>query len=273
MCIDGRGPYPFEIDTGAAQSVVDSGVVAALHLPADGQTPDAVGIDCALLRRRAVVGSWSLGPVPLAGQDVLVAAGGWFGRRGRPDGLIGSDVLSRFGALRIDFRLHRLTVLAPEAAAATHASVLTGSATQSPPPLLVHGTPQAVATLTVLRSGGTALATASSAPGSGRPAPFVLDTGSWSSSVAPAFASADGLRPEGTPVEAPGVGCGGTVPVVDSASWQLGGAALGARPLAVVPAPGGTEQGVEGTVGTDVLSGYGSVVLDYRTALLWLGAG
>lgn len=273
VCIDGHGPYPFEVDTGAAQSVLDAGLAATLHLPADPQRPEAVGIGCAALRRLVTVGTWSLGAIPLAGQQVLVTPNGWFGRQGRPDGLIGSDVLSRFGAVRIDFRRARLTVLAPEGAAPTHASVLTGTGSQPPPPLLVHGTPQAVADLTVLRFGGTAEATAATALGGGRPVPFVVDTGSWGSSVAPTLATSASLRPTGGRVAAPGVACSGTVATVGSGNWQTGTTPLGARPLAVVPLAGGTQQGVEGTLGTDVLSGYGSVVLDYRTALLWLGAG
>ncbi len=36
---------------------------------------------------------------------------------------------------------------------------------------------------------------------------------------------------------------------------------------------GASESGVQGTVGADVLSAYGSIVLDYRNGMLWLGTG
>ena len=49
------------------------------------------------------MGSWSLEGVALAPQQLTAATLPQMGGKGEPDGLLGSDVLSRFGAVRIDF--------------------------------------------------------------------------------------------------------------------------------------------------------------------------
>ena len=49
------------------------------------------------------MGSWSLDGVALAPQQLTAATLPQIGGKGEPDGLLGSDVLSRFGAVRIDF--------------------------------------------------------------------------------------------------------------------------------------------------------------------------
>ena len=36
VCIDGRGPFPFVLDTGAGQSTIDAGLARRLHLPSAG---------------------------------------------------------------------------------------------------------------------------------------------------------------------------------------------------------------------------------------------
>lgn len=272
VCVDGHGPYPFALDTGAAASVVDAGLARTLRLPAAAPSSQAVGVGCATARSQVYVASWSTGGVPLSAQPVLVSDDPWFGPGMRPRGVLGGDVLSRFGALRLDFRSERMALLAPEAAAPSHASFLSGDPAAPPPPLLVHTTPRAVAVLTVLKFSGRAEATASASLG-GRRYPFLVDTGTARSAVSAAAAGGAHLPATGHRVPAPGVGCRGTVGEVATGSWQVGSVALPAQALATVALAGGTQSGVAGALGLDVLGSYGSVVLDYRTGLLWLGAG
>jgi Aspartyl protease len=271
VCVDGRGPYPFVLDTGAGASLVTPQLVRALHLHGAGSTPQAVGIGCTAARRRVYVDSWAVGEVPLSGQPVLTAAIPGFGFSQQPAGLLGSDVLSRFGAIRIDYMARTLTVLAPEASPPSHASVLSAQATQPPPPLLVHGDPEAVAPLTVVKFSGTALATAQVVFGN-QLYPFAVDTASTESSISPSLARVLHLTSTHGPVQAPSVACRGTVGQVGSGSWGIGTQNLESQPLAMAAPARGTQAGVMGTLGSDVLSRYGSIVVDYRTALLWLGA-
>ena len=49
------------------------------------------------------MGAWSLDGVPLSPQQLTAATLPQMGGKGEPVGLLGSDVLSRFGAIRIDF--------------------------------------------------------------------------------------------------------------------------------------------------------------------------
>ena len=57
--------------------------------------------------------------VALAPQDLTAATLPDFGVPGQPYGLLGSDVLSRFGAVRIDFTAQTLTLGGPQGPAAT----------------------------------------------------------------------------------------------------------------------------------------------------------
>ena len=61
-------------------------------------------------------GSWSLDGVGLAPQQLTAATLPQIGGKGEPVGLLGSDVLARFGAVRIDFAAGALVLPGPEGA-------------------------------------------------------------------------------------------------------------------------------------------------------------
>jgi hypothetical protein len=216
--------------------------------------------------------NWSLGAVPLSPQNVLTARVAGFGTGSAPAGVIGGDILSRFGAIRIDFRAQQLMILAPEAAPAPIASILHGTASAAPPPLLVRTTPKA-AVVTVVRTNRTALVTTQIQVGQHGPYPFVVATGSARSSIDPTLAKSLKLGATRVSPVSPGVGCPATAATeVRTRSWSAASVLLPGQPL-LDAAPGGGAPGVMGRVGSDVLATFGSVVLDYRTAVLWLGAG
>jgi len=273
VCIEGHGPFRFLLDTGAGSSLVDGQLAGQLHLPVVGPTAQPVDVGCTTTSRQVYLGDWSVGGVPLVPQPVSTADVPGFGGPHEPVGVLGGDVLSRFGAVRIDFRSDRLTVLAPEARAASSASILTGQLSQPPPPLLVHGIPQAEVSLTVLKTGASALVITQTTFGGGPSSPFLVDTGAAVSTITSEAAHTLHLVDTGRSVRAPDVGCGGTAPDVGSGVWALGSVDIPAQPLATATSAAAAANGVTGTVGPDVLSRYGSIVLDYRTALLWLGAG
>ena len=103
VCIDGRGPYPFILDSGAGQSTIDSGLAHRLHLASAGSATGFAGVGCTGTARPVSVGTWSLDGVALAPQQLTAATLPQMGGKGEADGLLGSDVLSRFGGIRIDF--------------------------------------------------------------------------------------------------------------------------------------------------------------------------
>jgi hypothetical protein len=100
--IDTRGPFTFTLDTGASRSLVDRSVVTQLHLkilgPAPGELAGLFGSSKAQIVR---VDRWRAGQVDLPAGDLLTAPLGNFGQSGA--GLLGSDVLSRFHSVTIDY--------------------------------------------------------------------------------------------------------------------------------------------------------------------------
>ena len=103
VCIDGKGPFPFVLDSGAGQSTIDAGLAHRLHLASAGVATQFAGVGCTGTARPVASGSWSLDGVALAPQQLTAATLPQMGGKGQPDGLLGSDVLARFGAVRIDF--------------------------------------------------------------------------------------------------------------------------------------------------------------------------
>jgi hypothetical protein len=114
MCVDGSGPFPFVLDTGAPSTVFDTHFLD--HVPFGVDAPATIlhQPGCTTEVMHVSVIRWSIGPVALATQSVSVVRMPGFGLSGQPMGLLGSDVLSRFGAVRIDYRAQLLTVAGPE---------------------------------------------------------------------------------------------------------------------------------------------------------------
>lgn len=103
VTVAGQGPFPFALDTGASQSVVDLDVKERTNLPEVGRTREVTGIlgtgeaivvqvddwqadDVTLPRVRAIALDL---PKPAQGEGLA--------------GLLGSDVLSTFGAITVDY--------------------------------------------------------------------------------------------------------------------------------------------------------------------------
>ena len=103
VCIDDHGPYPFVLDSGAGQSTIDASLAKRLHLASAGPATSFAGVGCTGTARPVSVGSWSLDGVVLAPQQLTAATLPQMGAKEQPVGLVGSDVLARFGAVRIDF--------------------------------------------------------------------------------------------------------------------------------------------------------------------------
>jgi predicted aspartyl protease len=105
--INGRGPYPFAVDTGASQSLIDLRLAQRLGLRQTGTTGLLAGVAGAAHGEKIAVGDWAAGKVRLPGGSL--AALKLAGPDGKgPMGLLGSDVLSRFGRIAVDYAHSRL---------------------------------------------------------------------------------------------------------------------------------------------------------------------
>ena len=133
VCIGGQGPFPFVLDSGAGQSTIDAGLAQRLHLPSAGAATEFAGVGCTGTAQPVASGSWSLDGVDLAPQQLTAATLPQIGGKGEPVGLLGSDVLARFGAVRIDFAAGALVSPGAEGAPLRGSASYTGPT--GPPPL------------------------------------------------------------------------------------------------------------------------------------------
>ncbi len=128
--------------------------------------------------------------------------------------------------------------------------------------------------LQVLQQGSATLALVPVTIGGEGPFPFVLDTGASSSAVNSDLARQLGLEPTGGSADVSGVTGTQQVQLVTVPSWAVGDASLPARPVGAIdfPTPGGDEGGgtseIAGLLGSDVLSTFGSITVDYAAGEL-----
>lgn len=115
VTIDGKGPYNFAIDTGASQSLVDSSVAKKLHVAATGSRRPVAGITDVTQVKTLVVTHWSVGGVRLPSATIVETNLPFGNADGGVQGLLGSDMLSQFDVITIDYgrqvlRLHHRAV-------------------------------------------------------------------------------------------------------------------------------------------------------------------
>ena len=115
VTIDGKGPFTFAIDTGASQSLVDSSVAKQLGVPATGNKHAVAGITNVTDVKTLVVKRWSVGGVKLPPTTVVETNLPFGNASGGVQGLLGSDMLSQFDVITIDYahqmlRLHHRAV-------------------------------------------------------------------------------------------------------------------------------------------------------------------
>lgn len=107
--IQNRGPYQFALDTGAGRSLVDARVVSQLHLRAIGSEQAVTGISGTSEAVRVRVATWRVDAVDLPSTTLLslnLPTGGGPSL----DGLLGSDILSRFQVVTIDYSAQIVTL-------------------------------------------------------------------------------------------------------------------------------------------------------------------
>jgi hypothetical protein len=271
VCVDGKGPFPFIIDTGAAATVIDLDVAERFHLPKIGAPVRSFGVGCSLTTQNERLTDWSVGGLPLAGQVVAVQTVAGMGAPGEPDGLLGAGTLSRFGAVRFDFAAQTMTVAGPEEPPVTARRQMTGPLAPIPEALL-GGSPSGIAGLTVVEGSTYTIAAASVHFRGGNGGVFlVVDTGSSRSVVDTSVTRVVSLV--GTDVaERQSTVCSSiTMPLVRSGPWSVSKVPL--VPLVIGSTDLGqlANSGVLGLLGLDELSRYQYVVIDFKDAVLALG--
>jgi predicted aspartyl protease len=92
---------PMLVDTGATVTVINRTAARKLHLKSVGKPHEFCGVTGCALARRVRVANWNVGGVPLPA--VVVSSSPIAGLNAHPFGLLGSDVLSRFGSVTIDY--------------------------------------------------------------------------------------------------------------------------------------------------------------------------
>jgi hypothetical protein len=188
------------------------------------------------------------------------------------DGVLGSDVLGRFGAVKIDLKKHTLTVPAGEGPAPSTHALVVGQAGSSPPKALVTGKVVDDVPMTVVQGPGTYAAYVNMTVAGQKPYAFVVDTGSPSSTIDTTAAYTLKISNTSTASAPAGVGCSGNVTLLKPASLAIGSTSstVAMRALHIA---GSQRVGVVGYLGLDFLGQSGTVIVDYAGADMAFAAG
>lgn len=271
VCIGGKGPYPFVLDSGAGQSTIDAHLAHTLDLPHAGAAEQFAGVGCIGTAQPVSVTQWSVAGVPLSAQQLTAASLPGIGRKGEPVGLLGSDVLSRFGAVRLDFKAQTLTFPGLEGAVPAGTEPIKGPTGPPPPAVLTAGPAGTTVPLTVVLAPGDVSLNVDVRFGHGPRRIFVVDTGSSQSVVASFVAKSVGMAGTNLAQRQSTVCSNITVPLVHSGPWSVPGVPLAAQLLGETNFGAISSGGVEGLLGSDQLKRYGWVVFDYTGARMVLG--
>jgi hypothetical protein len=271
VCIGGQGPFPFILDTGAGESTIDAGLAHRLHLASGGPATEFAGVGCTGTARPVSVGTWSLDGIALSAQQLTAATLPQMGGKGEPVGLLGSDVLSRFGAIRIDFGAGELIVPGPEGAALSQSAPFAGPV-GTVPAALTQGEHGTTVPLTVIPAPGNVSLDVAVRFDGGREHDFVVDTGSSQSVVSAGVARAQSLADTDLAQRQATVCSVITVPLVHTGPWSVPGLHL--HPQLIGSTNFGTisESGTLGLLGSDQLRRYGWAILDYAGGQMVLGS-
>jgi predicted aspartyl protease len=111
VTINGKGPFTFALDTGASQSLIDTQVAKKLAVPKTGNHPKIAGVSSVEKMATVKVKNWSVGDIALPATTIVAGNLPFGNAKGGVQGLLGSDMLSRFDVVTIDYahevlRLH-----------------------------------------------------------------------------------------------------------------------------------------------------------------------
>jgi Aspartyl protease len=112
--INDEGPFAFALDTGASHTLVDLEVARKLNLQRAGRPTQITGVTCFSDAIPVRVERWRVGDVELPPWRLVTLKMPDSGRDVKLAGLFGSDVLSRYGTIQIDYA-GQVLILNPKA--------------------------------------------------------------------------------------------------------------------------------------------------------------
>jgi Aspartyl protease len=275
VCIGGEGPFPFVVDTGASTSLVDSSLAARLHLALVDGPRTVPSFSCERQFSFAAVSRWSAGNTTLLAQTVGV------GTVQSPvfpnlDGVLGSDTLSSFGAVRIDYRQQTLTLgpqtapLRSDVAGGSGPPTVSASLTESTSfasPMPVNAVSEAVGPHQLRLTEVRPTVDLSFGP---KQFTLTLDTGASTTNLGPSIVKILRLAPAGRPGTAyAGLDCPVVVNHYTMGPAMLGKVHLPEQTIGSNFLPPGTVGGI----GSGTLINYNPVLVDYADGELFLGQG
>jgi predicted aspartyl protease len=107
VIVHGRA-FPFLIDTGSSKTLVNTALARKLHLTTVGRPITVTGVGCSETARKVRLSRWSIGGQRLP--NIIATSSAIAGADGKALGLLGSDVLSHFGAIGLDYTHGQLTL-------------------------------------------------------------------------------------------------------------------------------------------------------------------
>lgn len=236
----GGKAFQMVVDTGAQESNIDVRAAKQLGLAARGKPRTLSSIGCTKKVQPVRIAAWSAGSVKLPPTVALAQKTESYTKsKGKIIGLLGADVIARFGSLEIDYGTDRV--------------VLGGSGPQGGKSFK-------------LKSGRVkdAVIIVAKVSVHGRLLPFVPDTGASRSTIDLAVAKKLGLTTRGKPKRASAIGCGAKVQPLTLDRWKAGSTTL-PKTLAL-----GTsslirkKSGLAGLIGGDVFSRFGTIYFDFK---------
>lgn len=105
-----KGPYEFVVDTGASISLIDTPLAQRLKLPQTGGTQPVSGVGGVTQVTLVRVANWHAGSLRLPKTTVASASLPDVRRSAGVQGLLGSDIMSQFGRVTVDYDAGTLTV-------------------------------------------------------------------------------------------------------------------------------------------------------------------
>ena len=271
VCLGTSGPYPFVVDTGSTTSIIDSGLASTLHLKAAGSATLG-GLGCAESGNMVSAPDMSAGHIPLAAQSLVSASlSDWAGQS--VDGVLGSDVLGRFGAVKLDLPKATLTVAAPEGPAPTRHELSLGQPGAAPPASLLTTKPVVTIPMRVAYGPGTIAAYTNVDVAGHGPNAFIVDTGSPTTTLSSTLTSSLHIASSGTSDPPGGVGCASQVSALAPTDVALAETSHTLPTLRSMPINGPQRGGIAGGLGLDFVVTYGTIIIDYAGADLTIAHG
>jgi predicted aspartyl protease len=272
VCVDGEGPFTFLVDTGASLSYIDSGLAKRLDIPAVGEAVNNSSLGCNRTVRFVSGPRLTIGGVALDGQPVGTAT---VASPSMPElsGLIGADILSRFGAVRIDFDRQQITVgeegSEPEGAVSHPEANLVDSTLRVGTVTSVRGTTQAqtVGIPGDVSQSITYVDLQVPVEVKGESETFVVDTGAAQPAVSVTLAKRAGKAAGKPRTVYAGLACPFQTGPYLMSDWRVGDATLAPQLADTAPLP--PQWG--GLIGSGTLQRYSPVVVDFADGFLLLG--